>query len=118
MVGTLPRLLPDPNVTVGVQETAFAHDVTGRFVCNSSSELQASIRNGGYPLDAVVIGAGMFGGYLAERLYQLGAGRALRILVLEAGALLFSEHIQNLPQRLGGPVGGPADPRRRRRHPK
>src|SRR5262249_25075682 len=38
---------------------------------------------------------------------------ALRILVLDAGAFLLSSHIQNLPQQLGGKVGGPSYLRRR-----
>ena len=58
--------------------------------------------------DAIVIGAGMFGGYFAEKLYRLGAGNALRILVLDAGAFLFPTHIQNLPQQLGGKIFGTA----------
>ena len=37
----------------------------------------------------------------------------MRILVLDAGAFLFPGHIQNLPQRLGGSVGGPTYPRKR-----
>ena len=59
------------------------------------------------PFDALVIGAGMFGGYCAEKLYRLGGRAALRILVLDAGAFLLQSHIQNLPQQLGGKVGGP-----------
>ncbi len=89
-----------------VQETAFSHDVLGRYICNTWEEVKASQDNGGYPFDAVIIGAGMFGGYCAEKLYRLGAPLALRILIVEAGAYLFPSHIQNLPQRLGGKIGG------------
>ncbi len=113
MAANLPRLLPNLNDRVAFQETTFTHDVFGRLVCNTWDEVDASQQNGGYPFDAVVIGAGMFGGYLAAKLYSLGAPQALRILVLDAGALLFSEHIQNLPQRLGQPVAGPVYSRRR-----
>jgi len=31
----------------------------------------------------------------------------LRVLMLDAGAFLLQSHIQNLPQQLGGKVGGP-----------
>jgi len=54
-----------------------------------------------------VIVAGMYGAYCAEKLYRHGALSALRILVLDAGAFLLPSHIQNLPQQLGGNVGGP-----------
>ena len=59
-----------------VQDTDFAHDVLGRYACNTWEEIQAAQNAGGYPFDAVVIGAGMFGGYLAERLYRLGESLA------------------------------------------
>jgi choline dehydrogenase-like flavoprotein len=110
----IPRLVADPNGTsIDVQQTAFSYDVMGRYVCNSWSEIQASQGSGGFPFDAVVIGAGMFGGYCAEKLYRLGEPLALRVLVLEAGAFLLPSHIQNLPQRLGGNVGGPLYNRKR-----
>ena len=38
--------------------------------------------------DAVVIGAGMFGGYCAEKIYRFGAANNLKILVLDAGKLV------------------------------
>jgi choline dehydrogenase-like flavoprotein len=56
----------------------------------------ASLADGGFPFDVVVIGAGMYGGYCAEKLYRLSAGLGLRILVLDAGATLFATHYQNL----------------------
>ena len=105
----LARLLPWASRTdrVSNQETDFSYDVLGRYVCNDWLEIEAEVQDGGFPFDAVVIGAGMFGGYCAEKLYRHGADANLRILVLEAGAFLFPTHIQNLPQRLGGSVGGP-----------
>src|SRR5215470_14971289 len=111
----LPRLLPsgDPADRVPVQQTAFSYDVMGRYVCNDWEEITAQVVDGGFPFDAVVIGAGRFGAYCAEKIYRRGAGLGLRILVLDAGALLFPTHIQNLPQRLGGNVGGPAHARTR-----
>jgi hypothetical protein len=111
----LPRLLASGASTdrVQVQQTAFSYDVLGRYVCNDWLEIEAELQDGGFPFDAVVIGAGMFGGYCAEKLYRHGADANLRLLVLDAGAFLFPTHIQNLPQRLGGSIGGPAYPRTR-----
>jgi len=101
----LPALSPDPaRPAVDVQQTAFSHDLLGRWVCDNWSE---AIPNGGRPFDAVVIGAGMHGGYCAEKLYRLGEGIGLRVLVLDAGAFLATTHLQNLPGiGLGAP--GPA----------
>ncbi|MDD5033119.1 MAG: hypothetical protein PHE55_00040 [Methylococcaceae bacterium] len=106
---SLSRLIPDPNQTPApfdVQETTMSYDVFGRYVCNTWAEVDAGQRNGGYPFDAVVIGAGMYGAHCAEELYRLGAPLGLRILVLDAGGFLLPAHIQNLPQQLGGSIGG------------
>src|SRR5512143_84598 len=88
----LPRLIPssDLNDRVPVQETEFALDVSGRYICNTWDE---ATQNGGVAFDAVVIGAGMFGAYCAEKIYR---NSNLRVLVLEAGPFLVSEHVQNL----------------------
>lgn len=107
----LPKLNPDPAVTTLVQQTAFSHDILGRFVCNSWAEVS---NNGGDPFDVVVIGAGMFGGYIADKIYRYGEDVSLRVLVLDAGTFLVSTHLQNLPKinpgspNLGqiGPVTG------------
>jgi len=91
----LPALSPDPlQPPVDVQQTTFAHDLLGRWVCDTWSE---AIQNGGRPFDAVVIGGGMHGGYCAEKLYRFSEGIGLRILVLEAGPFLATTHLQNLP---------------------
>jgi 3-keto-disaccharide hydrolase/GMC oxidoreductase len=92
MAGTLPRLLPtsDPADLVEVQQTAFAIDVPARYVCSTWAE---AVNNGGVNPDAVVIGAGMFGAYCAEKIYR---NSNLRVLVLDAGSFLVSEHVQNL----------------------
>jgi hypothetical protein len=104
----LKELVAGPNpAREDVQQTAFTYDVLGRYLCNSWQEVVAAQGPGGYPFDVVVIGAGMFGGYCAEKLFRFGAASALRILVLDAGAVLLPSHIQNLPQQLGGKVGGP-----------
>jgi len=99
----LPKLNPDPNVNVDVQQTEFSHDMLGRWVCSTWAEVS---NNGGDPFDVVVIGAGMFGGYIAEKLYRRAENIGLRVLVVEAGSFLLPTHVQNLP-RLG--LGGPRE---------
>jgi len=89
------NLQEGPN-TVEVQETTFSIDVLGRYICNTYDE---AINNGGFPFDAIVIGAGMYGSYIAEKIYRQGHGN-LRVLLLEAGSFLVSEHVQNL-SRIG-----------------
>src|SRR5215472_1386535 len=93
----LPKLNPDPNVQVDVQQTEFSHDMLGRWVCSTWTEVN---NNGGAPFDVVVIGAGMYGGYIADKLYRRAENIGLRILVVEAGSYLLPTHVQNLP-RLG-----------------
>ena len=99
----LPRLNPDPQVLVDVQQTAFSHEVLGRWACSTWAEVS---NNGGDPFDIVVIGAGMFGGYIADKLYRRGENVGLRVLVIEAGSFLLPTHVQNLP-RLG--LGAPTE---------
>jgi len=89
-----------------VQRTTMSLDVMGRFVCSTWEEATS---NGGAPFDAVVIGAGMFGGYCAEKIYRFGAANNLRVLVLDAGPFLVATHVQNLP-RAGIDVPGPLFP--------
>jgi choline dehydrogenase-like flavoprotein len=94
----LPRLIPDPSAqVVDVQQTEFSHDMLGRWVCSTWAEVS---NNGGDPFDVIVIGAGMFGGYIADKLYRRAENIGLRILVVEAGSFLLPTHVQNLP-RLG-----------------
>src|SRR5216684_8573470 len=105
---TMPiqELVPGPNpARDDVQQTAFAYDVIGRYICNNWQEIAAAQGPGAYPFDVVVIGAGMYGAYCAEKLYRFGGPSALRILVLDGGEFLLQSHIQNLPQQLGGKVG-------------
>lgn len=85
----IPRL-SETSQAVEVQETTFAVDVLGRYICSTWDE---AVNNGGVPFDAVVIGAGMFGAYCAEKVYRASN---LRVLVLDAGSFLVSEHVQNL----------------------
>jgi choline dehydrogenase-like flavoprotein len=105
MPGNLPRLV-DATPLVEVQRTTLSLDALGRYVCSQWSEATA---NGGAPFDAVVIGAGMYGGYCAEKIYRLGAAAARRVLVLEAGPFFVSEHVQNLA-RIGFNVPSPIAP--------
>jgi len=93
---------------VAIQQTRFSHDVIGRYVCNTWDE---AVNNGGSPFDVVVLGSGMYGAYCAEKVYRQGEQAGLRVLVLEAGTFLVSEHVQNLA-RLGLDPAGPvtADP--------
>ena len=79
------------------QTTTFSIDGTARFVCNTWEEIQAAKGSQGY--DIVIIGSGMYGAYLASKLFKFGeelGPAAPRIVVLEAGPFLISEHIQNL----------------------
>src|SRR6267143_226517 len=95
MPGTLPRLYPsvNPTDTVEVQDTTLGTDIVSRYHCNTWEEVLA---NGGAPFDVIVIGAGMFGAYCAEKIYRYGEKSLLRVLVLDAGGHLVSEHAQNL----------------------
>jgi choline dehydrogenase-like flavoprotein len=77
-----------------VQQTTLGLDGLSRFICNTWDEATAG---GTRSFDAVVIGAGMFGGYCAEKIYRLGAGANLKVLVLDAGSFLIPTHLQNLP---------------------
>jgi hypothetical protein len=88
----LKKLIEGSQTTV-VQETTFSHDLLGRYICNTWDE---AVNNGGAPFDAIVLGSGMFGAYCAEKIYRQGAGSNKRVLVLEAGGFLVSEHVQNL----------------------
>ena len=83
-------IVPPPDV----QRTTLGLDVLGRFVCNTWDEATAG---GTRHFDAIVIGAGMFGGYAAEKIYRWGTANNLKVLVLDAGSFLVPTHLQNLP---------------------
>lgn len=91
--------LQDSKSQVSVQDTTLSLDVLGRFICNTWEEVTS---NGGVQFDAIVIGSGMFGAYCAEKIYRQAN---LRVLILEAGPFLVSEHVQNLA-RIGLDVAG------------
>jgi choline dehydrogenase-like flavoprotein len=92
------------------QDTAFARDVVGRFVCNGLDEALASSnqvqRPDARPFDVVIIGGGTFGSALASALFERDKTKKHRVLVLEAGPFALTEHFQNIPM----PGLGAADP--------
>lgn len=63
-----------------VQHTTLGVDVLGRYVCNTWDETASGVRR----FDAIVIGAGMFGGYVAEKIYRWGGANNLKVLVLDS----------------------------------
>jgi hypothetical protein len=76
----LSYLCPDPAVSVAIQDSEFTKDLLGRYVC---STLDEAVNNGGRPFDVVVIGAGMFGAYLAEKIYRRCCGRCPKFSVCQ-----------------------------------
>jgi len=90
----LTYLQRDPSIPVDIQDTEFTRDLLGRYVCSTWDE---AVNNGGRPFDVVVIGAGMFGAYVADKIYRSSADQNLRVLLLDAGGYLVSTHVQNLP---------------------
>ncbi|MFG1681251.1 GMC oxidoreductase [Nonomuraea sp. NPDC049269] len=104
----LPELVPSGQ-QVDVQRTSFSLDVLGRFIC---STWQEATGGGGPPFSAVVIGGGMYGAYCATKIYRRHPGK--RVLLLDAGPFLVSEHVQNLGPiglNVPAPISPSADPR-------
>jgi hypothetical protein len=87
---SLRSLTPSGSQTP-VQSTTLSLDALGRNVCNTWAE---AVDNGGPPFTVVIVGSGAYGSYLATKLVRLHP--AARVLVLEAGPFLVSEHVQNL----------------------
>lgn len=75
----LPRLNPDTNAQVNVQQTKISHDVLGRWVCNTWAKVS---NNGGDPFDVVVISKRMFGEDVADKLYCGAKNIGLRVLIV------------------------------------
>jgi choline dehydrogenase-like flavoprotein len=86
----LPNLVPATG-QVDVQNTTFSIDALGRYICSTWGE---ATTNGGGPFSAVVVGAGMYGAYCATKIFRRDPSK--RVLVLDAGRFLVSEHVQNL----------------------
>ena len=90
--------LPAPDI----QRTTLAVDGMSRFTCNTWEEVLAARQ--GDDFDVVIIGSGMYGAYTAAKLYEQGSRmgnkkEAPRVLVLESGPFLVTEHVQNMPRR-------------------
>ena len=88
-----------------VQATSLSIDALARFTCNTWEEVAQAGGSRGF--DAVIVGSGMYGAYLAAKLFEFGerlGPQAPRVVVLEAGPFLISEHVQNLTRV--GDVGG------------
>jgi hypothetical protein len=102
MAGNLLELNPNQNKKVDVQNTTLSIDALGRFVCSTWDEATNLDFSA---FDAVVIGSGMYGAYCATKIWRGGG----KVLVLEAGPFLVSEHVQNLA-RIGLNVPGPVLP--------
>lgn len=84
------------------QPTDFSLDVIGRYVCNGLDEA-----NNSGSFDVIVVGGGSFGSALAQHVFfNDSKDRKHRILVLEAGPMVLTEHVQNLPM-IGLNVPGP-----------
>ncbi|SDZ23522.1 Choline dehydrogenase [Geodermatophilus africanus] len=97
-------------VTIRTPEsTTFTFDVLGRYSCNTLQEALDSQRTDhpdqgdARPFDYIIVGGGSFGAVLAARLFNLDVSHRARILVLEAGPLILSEHVQNLPPDFSPP---------------
>jgi hypothetical protein len=99
----LPNLIPAGG-QVGVQNTTFSIDALGRYLCSTWDEATGS---GGAPFSAIVIGAGMYGAYCATKIFRRHPGK--RVLLLDAGRFMVSEHVQNLA-RIGLNVPSPIPP--------
>ena len=99
----LPNLIPAGG-QAQVQNTTFAVDALGRYVCSTWDEATA---NGGAPFAAIVVGAGMYGAYCAAKIFRRHLSK--RVLLLDAGRFLVSEHVQNLA-RIGLDVPSPIPP--------
>lgn len=112
-------------MAIGPESTTFTRDVLGRFILNTWDEATSDSAG----IDVVVLGAGLYGGYCASKIYQLsraalgpsyarGRFDALRVLVLDAGPFVLPEHTANIPDLgfydpgIGSPayVGAGANP--------
>lgn len=83
-----------------IQNTSFSLDGIARFVCNTYDEAMQAQAQGNFEFDVVIVGSGMYGAYAAKTIFEasirLSLQRAVRVLVLESGPFLISEHFQNL----------------------
>src|SRR3989442_6967255 len=91
--------------------TPFTLDTMGRFLANTLQEAidssHQTIGESRRDFDVIVVGGGSFGSVLAERLFLNDSTHSYRILVLEAGPLLFSQDTPQIPLFGGEPGHGP-----------
>lgn len=98
--GFLPKLVASSSEDVLIQQTSLSLDTLARFTCNTFDEVIFS-DNSQSPFDYIVIGSGMYGSYAASKLFRLSGDQKPRILVLDAGPFLLSNHIQNYSDSFG-----------------
>src|SRR6266849_1906365 len=90
------------------ERTAFSLDVLGRYVCNGLDEAlrsadrnarrpDGSPQNDARPFDIIVLGGGTFGAAVASHIFNADKAHRHRVLVLEGGPFLLTEHLQDLP---------------------
>lgn len=99
----IPHLAPAGG-QVSVQTTSFSIDALARYVCSTWDEATAS---GGAAFDAIIVGGGMYGAYCAAKIFRRHPNK--RVLLLDAGRFLVTEHVQNLA-RIGLNVPAPINP--------
>src|SRR5437660_1587174 len=98
------------------ERTSFSLDVLGRYVCNGLDEAlhsadktarrpDGSPQNDARPFDVIVVGGGTFGSAFASHLFHADVAHRHRVLVLEGGPFVLTEHVQDLPM-LGLDVAG------------
>jgi GMC oxidoreductase len=78
-----------------IQDTIFSIDPIGNRICTAWDKVNKA--NETQRFDIVIVGAGMFGAYCAEKLFRRDTSNRLRILVLDAGAFFLPTHVNNLP---------------------
>ncbi len=79
-----------------IQDTTSSVDAIGNRICSSWNKVNRA--NESQRFDIVIIGAGMFGAYCAEKLFRRDTSKKkLRILVLDAGPFFLPTHVKNLP---------------------
>jgi choline dehydrogenase-like flavoprotein len=93
--------------TTAKTSTDFTQDVLGRYVCNTLDEALTSTQGArdARPFDIIVIGGGSFGPVFAQHFFARDKDRHHRILVLDAGSLVLTQHFQNYPPMDYGPAG-------------
>jgi len=84
----------------------FGLDLLGQRICNSWDEINSWREVTKKDFDVIIIGAGMFGAYLADKLYRKPAApsKELSILVIDQGSYVFATHYQNLGRSVTGSI--------------